>query len=235
MRELLLVVTFGSNVIESRRIDKDKITIGRDDTNDIVLNNPTISREHSEINFSDGIISIKDLRSANGTFINNVKMDDAVLDIGDEIVVGKYMIKLKSARSLDPELDLSFQSSEEGKSTDIETFRVDDKTRKQMLERYQSGDDINFPVLILSNNKQIKVTEDNFYIGKGSESNLRIKGSFIKDVHVKIIKIGATSYKMISMGSFFSPVRVNGKKTKEKILRHGDVIEIGGEEIVFNM
>ena len=235
MRELLLVVTFGTNVIESRRIDKDKITIGRDDTNDIVLNNPTISREHSEINFSDGIISIKDLRSANGTFINNVKMDDAVLDIGDEIIVGKYMIKLKSARSLDPELDLSFQSSEEGKSTDIETFMVDDKTRKQMLERLKSGDNISFPELILANNKQIKLTEDNFYIGKGSESNLRIKGIFIKDVHVKIIKIGATSYKMISMGSFFSPVRVNGKKTKEKILRHGDVIEIGGEEIVFNM
>ena len=235
MRKLLLVVTFGTNVIESRRIDKDKITIGRDDTNDIVLNNPTISREHSEINFSDGIISIKDLGSANGTFINNVKMDEAVLDIGDEIVVGKYMIKLKSARSLDPELDLSFQSSEEGKSTDIETFRVDDKTRKQMLERYQSGKDINFPVLILSNNKQIKVTEDIFLIGKGSESNLRINGSFIKDVHAKIIKIGATSYKMISMGSFFSPVRVNGKKTKEKILRHGDVIEIGGEKIVFNL
>ena len=235
MRELLLVVTFGSNVIESRRIDKDKITIGRDDTNDIVLNNPTISREHSEINFSDGIISIKDLRSANGTFINNVKMDDAVLDIGDEIIVGKYMIKLKSARSLDPELDLSFQSTEEGKSTDIETFMVDDKTRKQMLERLKSGDNISFPELILANNKQIKLTEDNFYIGKGSESNLRIKGIFIKDVHVKIIKIGATSYKMISMGSFFSPVKVNGKKTKEKILRHGDVIEIGGEEIVFNM
>ena len=235
MRELLLVVTFGANVVESRRMDKDRITIGRDDTNDIVLNNPTISRQHSEISFSDGIVSIKDLRSANGTFINNVKMDDAVLDIGDEILVGKYMIKLKSARSLDPELDLSFQSTEEGKSTDIETFMVDDKTRKQMLERLKSGDNISFPVLILANNKQIKLTEDNFYIGKGSESNLRIKGIFIKDVHVKIIKIGATSYKMISMGSFFSPVRVNGKKTKEKILRHGDVIEIGGEEIVFNM
>ena len=78
MRELLLVVTFGSNVIESRRIDKDKITIGRDDTNDIVLNNPTVSREHSEIDFSDGIISIKDLRSANGTFINNVKRKDDI-------------------------------------------------------------------------------------------------------------------------------------------------------------
>ncbi len=40
---------------------------------------------------------------------------------------------------------------------------------------------------------------------------------------------------MISMGSFFSRVKVIGKKTKEKIVRHGDVIEIGGEEIVFNM
>jgi len=235
MRGLLLVVTFGSNVLESRRIDKEEISIGREDTNDIVLNNPSISRRHSVIRVSDGIVSIKDLGSVNGTFINNVKMDEAVLDIGDEIVVGKYMIKLKSEKSLDPELDLSFQSTEEGKSTDIETFRVDDNTRKKMLERYRSGEDISFPVLILSNNKQIKITEDNFLIGRGSDSNLKIKGNFIKDVHAKIIKIGATSYKMISMGSLFSPVRVNGEKTKEKILRHGDVIEIGGEEIVFNL
>jgi len=235
MRELLLVVTFGSNVIESRRLDKEEISIGREDTNDIVLNNPSISRRHSVIRVSDGIVSVKDLGSVNGTFINNVKMDEAVLDIGDEIVVGKYMIKLKSEKTLDPELDLSFQSSEQGKSIDVETFRVDDKTRKKMLERYQSGEDINFPVLNLSNNKQIKITEDNFLIGRGSDSNLKLKGNFIKDIHVKIIKLSSTSYKMISMGSLFSPVRVNGKKTKEKILRHGDVIEIGEEKIVFNL
>jgi len=149
MRELLLVVTFGSNVLESRRIDKEEISIGREDTNDIVLNNPSISRQHSVIRVSDGIVSVKDLGSVNGTFINNVKMDEAVLDIGDEIVVGKYMIKLKSEKTLDPELDLSFQSSEQGKSIDVETFRVDDNTRKKMLERYQSGEDINFPILIL--------------------------------------------------------------------------------------
>jgi len=235
MRELLLVVTFGSNVLESRRLDKEEISIGREDTNDIVLNNPSISRRHSVIRVSDGIVSVKDLGSVNGTFINNVKMDEAVLDIGDEIVVGKYMIKLKSEKTLDPELDFSFQSSEQGKSIDVETFRVDDKTRKKMLERYQSGEDINFPVLILSNNKQIKITEDNFLIGRGSDSNLKLKGNFIKDIHVKIIKLSSTSYKMISMGSLFSPVRVNGKKTKEKILRHGDVIEIGEEKIVFNL
>ena len=235
MRELLLVVTFGSNVLESRRLDKEEISIGREDTNDIVLNNPSISRQHSVIHVSDGIVSIKDLGSVNGTFINNVKMDEAVLDIGDEIVVGKYMIKLKSEKTLDPELDLPFQSSEQGKSIDVETFRVDDNTRKKMLERYQSGKDINFPILILSNNKQIKITEDNFLIGRGSDSNLKIKGNFIKDIHVKIIKLSSTSYKMISMGSLFSPVRVNGKKTKEKILRHGDVIEIGEEKIVFNL
>jgi len=145
------------------------------------------------------------------------------------------MIKLKSEKTLDPELDLSFQSCEQGKPIDVETFRVDDNTRKKMLERYQSGEDINFPVLILSNNKQIKITEDNFLIGRGSDSNLRIKGNFIKDIHVKIIELSSTSYKMISMSSLFSPVRVNGKKTKEKILRHGDIIEIGEEKIVFNL
>lgn len=234
MRELLLVVTLGNNVIESRRMDKDRITIGRDDTNDIVLNNPTISRQHAELLLNNGVVRVKDLGSSNGTYINNVKMDEATLDTGDEIIVGKYMIKLKSERSLDPALDLSFQSGEESKTTDIGTFKVDDKTRKQMLEKYQSSENISFPLLILSNNQQLKITEDNFLIGKGAESNLGMKGIFVKDIHAKIIKISATSYKLISMGTLFSPVKVNGKKIKEKILRHGDVIEIGGQQIVFN-
>ncbi|NIP38359.1 MAG: FHA domain-containing protein [Candidatus Dadabacteria bacterium] len=234
MGELLLVVSFGTNVVESWRIDKDRITIGRDDTNDIVLNNPTISRQHAEISVSNGLVSIKDLGSSNGTYINNVKMDEVTLDVGDEIIVGKYMIKVKSANSLDPALDLSFQSAEEGKSTDVETFRADTKARKEMLEKYQTGENITFPLLIFPNNKEVKITENNFFIGKGSQSDLRIKGRFIKDVHAKIIKVGAASYKLISFGSLFSPVKVNGKKIKEKILRHGDVIEIGGEEIVFN-
>ncbi|NIS08011.1 MAG: hypothetical protein GWO07_04440, partial [Candidatus Dadabacteria bacterium] len=98
------------------------------------------------------------------------------------IVVGKYMIELKSGKSLDPALDLSFQSGEEGKSTDIQTFRADTKARKEMLKKYQSTENIPFPVLIFSNNKKVKVTEDNFLIGSGHPSNLRIKARFVKDV-----------------------------------------------------
>lgn len=45
------------------------ITIGRGPKNDIVLNNPTVSREHATLEVTDGRILITDLGSSSGTYM----------------------------------------------------------------------------------------------------------------------------------------------------------------------
>lgn len=67
--------------------------IGRDDEADIMLDDPGISRQHSEIRITnDGphlVMTVSDLGSTNGTFLNGDSIDRAHLHDGDRITVGR--------------------------------------------------------------------------------------------------------------------------------------------------
>lgn len=67
--------------------------IGRDETADIVLDDPGISRRHCELRVSnDGphlVTSVRDLGSTNGTYVNTERITSARLDEGDQITVGR--------------------------------------------------------------------------------------------------------------------------------------------------
>ncbi|MDE9364397.1 DUF3662 and FHA domain-containing protein [Luteipulveratus sp. YIM 133132] len=67
--------------------------IGRDDDADIILDDPGISRHHSEIRVThDGphlVVTLKDLGSTNGTFVNGDPISSARLLDGDRITVGR--------------------------------------------------------------------------------------------------------------------------------------------------
>ncbi|MEO8852069.1 MAG: DUF3662 and FHA domain-containing protein [Allobranchiibius sp.] len=67
--------------------------IGRDDEADIMLDDPGISRRHSEIRVTnDGphlVMTVSDLGSTNGTFLNGDPIDRAHLQDGDRITVGR--------------------------------------------------------------------------------------------------------------------------------------------------
>ncbi len=74
-----------------------KITIGRDKSNDIVLDNKLISRFHAELQKIKNDYYIHDLKSANGTFINKkcLPPDKFVKISGkDSIKIGKTVLKI---------------------------------------------------------------------------------------------------------------------------------------------
>lgn len=64
------------------------ITIGRSADADIVLLDERVSRIHCGVRLWDGDFYIKDLKSRNGTWVNNDKVDVAKLKAGDVIRVG---------------------------------------------------------------------------------------------------------------------------------------------------
>ncbi len=68
------------------------VTIGRSTDVDISVPNTRVSRLHAEIRLWDGDFVIKDLKSRNGTFINDSRIDVAVLKPGDVIQVGPLNI-----------------------------------------------------------------------------------------------------------------------------------------------
>jgi pSer/pThr/pTyr-binding forkhead associated (FHA) protein len=70
------------------QLAEQPITIGRSADADIVLLDERVSRIHCGVRLWDGDFYIKDLKSRNGTWVNNEKVDVAKLKAGDAIRVG---------------------------------------------------------------------------------------------------------------------------------------------------
>ena len=69
--------------------------IGRLESNDIVINEQTVTKNHAVIFLEKGKIEIKDLGSTNGTFVNGERIRKAELKHGDKIKLGLVELTLK--------------------------------------------------------------------------------------------------------------------------------------------
>ncbi|GAA2341374.1 hypothetical protein GCM10009854_17300 [Saccharopolyspora halophila] len=84
-----LVLIRGPEVGNGYVLDKDVVTIGRASTNDIVLEDATVSSRHAEIRLRGDRHVLADGGSLNGTYLNRVPVDSTELSENDEIWVGK--------------------------------------------------------------------------------------------------------------------------------------------------
>src|SRR5687768_15488755 len=66
-----------NGVVTEHTFDKDVITFGAMDDNDIVLDDETVSRNHCRIVVEGDAYVIQDLGSTNGTFVNRVRIKEA--------------------------------------------------------------------------------------------------------------------------------------------------------------
>jgi ABC-type multidrug transport system ATPase subunit/ABC-type multidrug transport system permease subunit len=74
------------------RFSGERLKIGRDGANDVVLDDPNVSRFHAEVLRTDAGIELRDLASRNGTRVDGELTRRAVLDTGSEIGVGPYRL-----------------------------------------------------------------------------------------------------------------------------------------------
>ena len=101
-----LVMTEGERTGEDFKIDKTEFKIGRDPNLgcDLILNDPTVSREHAKIKVTeDRDLIIYDLGSENGVVVNGEEVYKTKLNDGDEIVIGKtkFIIKIANIKKKD--------------------------------------------------------------------------------------------------------------------------------------
>ncbi len=73
--------------------EKEKLTFGRDPNNDVILNDPRVSRFHAQVTRVGRRYYVSDLRSANGTFVNDRHVQGNVwLNPQDTIRIGPYRL-----------------------------------------------------------------------------------------------------------------------------------------------
>lgn len=63
---------------------------GRDPSVPIFLDDVTVSRHHAEFTVEDGRLSVRDLGSTNGTYVNGRRTDGGSLEAGDEVIIGRF-------------------------------------------------------------------------------------------------------------------------------------------------
>jgi pSer/pThr/pTyr-binding forkhead associated (FHA) protein len=85
-----LVLSFGDKIIKEYELERGSITIGRDEENDIHIDNPAASNRHAKILTILDESFIEDLDSTNGTYINGKKITGHSLKDGDSIFIGEH-------------------------------------------------------------------------------------------------------------------------------------------------
>jgi hypothetical protein len=74
--------------------DSGELVIGRSSELDLVLVEDMVSRKHARVTLGAAGITIADLGSTNGTFVNGEKVRRAQLKEGDRILIGTNILKL---------------------------------------------------------------------------------------------------------------------------------------------
>ena len=91
----LLVVQRGPGAGSRYLLDTDLSTVGRHPESDIFLDDITVSRRHVEFRRTTEAgtsFRVHDVGSLNGTYLNGDRVDDAALQNGDEVRIGKFRL-----------------------------------------------------------------------------------------------------------------------------------------------
>lgn len=103
-----VIVTLGGVKVVEMPLDKPRTTIGRANSNDIRLDDATVSGEHAAIlNLQE--LYIEDLNSTNGTLLNGHKVSKRQLKHGDVVTIGQHELKFLDMKSQDFEATVIIQ------------------------------------------------------------------------------------------------------------------------------
>lgn len=95
-----LTISLGGSVLREFEIDQERITIGRRPSNDIVLDDSTVSGNHAAIlNLQN--VYVEDLGSTNGTLLNGKPVQKRMLSHGDVIGIGQHELRFVDERAQD--------------------------------------------------------------------------------------------------------------------------------------
>ncbi len=104
----------------------DSVTIGRSLQADLSVDDLRVSRRHCSIEHGPHGLTLKNLRSANGTYVNGQRVETALLRPGDRVTVGSAELEVSVDYDDADHLDNSHLCERCGRSISLMTFAEDE-------------------------------------------------------------------------------------------------------------
>jgi pSer/pThr/pTyr-binding forkhead associated (FHA) protein len=202
---------------------KANVSLGRANTNDIILNDVRISRGHARLECSEKGVSITDMGSSNGTRVNGVRIERASLNPGDTISLGSQQLKFQIG---DPSEDLGM--------TMIDTQVQLDQTINQEFLPVKINETSNPSLVVFTGDKTWRIDLDDLdhaTIGRDESCVVSIEAPNVSRQHAEVQRKG-DAFVLQDLGSANGTV-VRGKKIQQHILSDGDVFRVGPAQIIF--
>ena len=228
----LLTLKFKELVITEFQLAGESKTIGREPSNDIVVENLLVSSHHARIDPAGKDYVITDLQSKNGTFVNGERVTSNKLKNGDQILIGKHLLVF----SLDlGEMEVAGKLSEETMFIDVAQGRdeppVIEAAAGAATAIAVSAERSAVLSFLSGGSEEYEITKKLVKVGKGDEADVYIGGLLTPRVAATISR-RATGYHLTPVGR--AKVKVNDTQVKgSSQLEEFDTIEIGSVRLQF--
>jgi predicted component of type VI protein secretion system len=234
-----LILKFENAVLKVVPLGTRPVTIGRAPDNDIPIDNLAVSNYHARVYVEAGSLVVEDLNSLNGLFLNDMRVERAMLKDGDSILIGKHHILVDQMH----DAALSMDSLRKAPAPRVnETMVLDTHERRKMLEQAAaagersqlSPDRLRVPTLTVlrgrTNQKEYRIAGKLTVIGRSKLATVRLRGWFTPDIAAQINKHEDGYY----LGRGNCVPKVNGVPIEGLTkLNDGDMIEMGRVRLNF--
>jgi pSer/pThr/pTyr-binding forkhead associated (FHA) protein len=210
-----IIVKLGDNVVQKCVFDKEILSIGRARDNDIVIENLSVSRNHARIRKEGNQFILTDLNSANGSFVNGVRITRVEVVDEDVVTIGKHKLLFLDKKPTDEEII--------GEAFGAERTMLVDRSFNAFLAVTKGK----------QKDQTFKITKYETYIGRASDNDVRLHDWFVSKKHAVIIRQGS-NYFIKDLGSWRGTM-VNGKNIRDCELKEDDEIQLGTTVLEFRM
>jgi hypothetical protein len=234
-----LVLRFENAMLKEVPLGTQPVTIGRAPDNDIHIDNLAVSNYHARVYVEAGSLVVEDLNSLNGSFLNDIRVERAMLKDGDTILIGKHEIQVDQMHDVAVPAD-GLRKAPAPRVN--ETMILDTEERRKLLEmaaaageRSQlSPERLLIPTLTVlhgrTDQKEYRIASKLTVIGHSKMATVQLRGWFAPEVAAQINKHEDGFY----LGRGDRVPKINGISihglTK---LNDGDVIEVGRVRLNF--
>jgi hypothetical protein len=203
-----------------------EVIIGRDPGCRIVIDHPSVSGRHVRVKQDDHGLSLRDLGSTNGTFVNNDKVIDCRLTHQDWVHIGKHVLIVDLYETISVEATVQMLSDGLSDTSNAEGTLMLDIESGKIPSSWASLDYLNF---LSGDHPDLELSHKPVTIGKNKDADIIITGFwslFAGHPSATINKQGGEYY-LDYVAGFIKP-KLNGITIIEPIrLNHHDLIRIG--------